>query len=432
MEKIIIGRDKSDLKAFGDQGTVYIGKNIVGEGEDAHLTNPIYMDVTRPHVITIVGKRGSGKSYSMAVIAEEISRLPPEIKNNLSVLMVDTMGIFWSMKNPNEKDRDLLKEWGLKPQGCPIKFFAPKGYVSEYEDVGVKVDKPLTITTSDLGAEDWAITFGFSLVDPMGIAIERAIKGLRKTKALFTIQDIIDAIEKDMKTERNVKAGLANRFSAAEDWGLFEKKGTDISEFFERGGISVLDISHYTRSSEGWSVRGLVIGLLARKIFQERLMARKSEEFEVMGGEKKKSIPLVWIMSDEMHQFIPADGKNMASEPILTLIKEGREPGISIVMVTQMPNKLNSEALSQSDIVISHMLTSKDDLEALKVIMQTYVREDLEDYMKQLPKQKGAAIILDDNSERIFMSQIRPRFSWHAGGSPSAMKKKGLLESFME
>jgi len=41
-----------------------------------------------------------------------------------------------------------------------------------------------------------------------------------------------------------------------------------------------------------------------------------------------------------------------------------------------------------------------------------------------LPKTKGAALILDDNSERIFNVQIRPRQSWHAGGSPAALKEK--------
>ena len=27
--------------------------------------------------------------------------------------MIDTMGIFWTMKYPNLKDEDLLEEWGL-------------------------------------------------------------------------------------------------------------------------------------------------------------------------------------------------------------------------------------------------------------------------------------------------------------------------------
>src|SRR3990172_6523082 len=134
VEKIVIGRDRQDLKEFGDKGTVFIGKHIVGEGEEAHLTSQVQMDVIRPHIVLVCGKRGSGKSYSGAVIAEEIVLLPQEIKQNLSVIMIDTMGIFWSMKKPNDKEADLLAEWGLKPQPTQaMRFYLPEGYVKEYE-----------------------------------------------------------------------------------------------------------------------------------------------------------------------------------------------------------------------------------------------------------------------------------------------------------
>jgi len=168
--------------------------------------------------------------------------------------------------------------------------------------------------------------------------------------------------------------------------------------------------------------------MIARKIYQARLLARKSEEFEVMSGAKKKTIPMVWIMIDEAHQFLPHQGETVASEPLHTLVKQGREPGISLLMITQKPNRLHEDALSQADLVISHRLTSRADLEALRGIMQTYMLDDIQEYINSLPRQKGTAIILDDNSERIYTVQIRPRFSWHAGGSPSALKKKGLFD----
>ncbi len=147
-----------------------------------------------------------------------------------------------------------------------------------------------------------------------------------------------------------------------------------------------------------------------------------------MSGEHKKTVPMVWIIIDEAHQFLPSTGETAASEPLHTLVKQGREPGISLLMITQRPNKLHEDALSQADLVISHRLTSKADVEALRGIMQTYMMEDLQDYLKALPRKKGAAIVLDDNSERIYAVQIRPRFTWHAGGSPSALKKKGLFD----
>ncbi len=368
-------------------------------------------------------------SYTAFVIAEDIFKQPDEIRNNLAVLFVDTMGIYWSSRSPNEKDRELLKEWDMKPEGIDIRLFVPAGFVKEYEDVGVRVDAPFTISWGELTAQDWMLTFGFNPLETLGMATEHVIKRLKlRLGDRYSIDDIISEIENDERIDAQTRNALVTRFSAAGDWGIFEEQGTPVREFFKRGQITVLDISHFARSSGGWSVRSMAVGLLARKIFQDRLQARKAEEFQVMGGSSRETIPMVWIMIDESHQFLPAEGETAASDPLLSLIKEGREPGISTLLITQMPGKLNQEALAQSDILISHRLTSEADIRALRSIMQTYMVEDIQRYINNLPRQVGTAIIMDDSSERIFPIQVRPRLSWHAGGSPSAIKKKGLLD----
>jgi DNA helicase HerA-like ATPase len=430
VEKIVIGRNRLDMKKYSDRGTIFIGKHIVGQGEEAHLTNPICMDVVRPHVMLICGKRGSGKSYTGGVVAEEMMTLAPDIMKNLSILMIDTMGIYWSMKRPNEKDRNLLDQWGLKPNAMKnMKFFIPKGWIDEYKDAGIDYDYPFTLQTGEVTAQEWNITLGFNMMDDHGILTERVIKNLKKRLGnVYSIDDIIKEIEKDDKTEKKVKNALTSRFANAQGWGVFEKKGTPIDKFVQPGKISVIDISHYLRSSSGWSVRTLVIGLFARRIFQARLMARKKEELEVITGDKKIGMPMIWMIIDEAHQFVPNQSSTAASEPILTLIKEVREPRISLVLITQIPNKLHSDALAQSDMVISHRLTSEADMTALRSIMQSYMLKDIQELINTLPRKKGSAIVLDDNSERIYTLQVRPRFSWHAGGSPSAIKKKGLFD----
>ena len=105
-----------------------------------------------------------------------------------------------------------------------------------------------------------------------------------------------------------------------------------------------------------------------------------------------------------------------------------REPGISLILITQIPNKLHSDVLAQSDVVISHRLTSEADMKSLQSIMQTYMLDDIQMLINSLPRKKGTAVILDDNSERIYAMQIRPRLSWHAGGSPKAIKEKSIFD----
>ena len=78
LENVIVGRDQDDLKKFGESGTAFIGMHIVGEGEEAKLTNAVLMDVTKPHVVLVVGKRGTGKCVeeNTPIVLEDGSIIP--------------------------------------------------------------------------------------------------------------------------------------------------------------------------------------------------------------------------------------------------------------------------------------------------------------------------------------------------------------------
>jgi sulfite reductase (NADPH) flavoprotein alpha-component len=75
--------NKGDKEKFGDRGLIYIGKGYVKMGNYTSLSNKLWLDIARSHVILISGKRGSGKSYSLGVIAEELANLPPENAKNI-------------------------------------------------------------------------------------------------------------------------------------------------------------------------------------------------------------------------------------------------------------------------------------------------------------------------------------------------------------
>lgn len=417
VEDIIVGRDPEDLMKFGKRGCIFLGKHVVGTGFESHLTNPVLMDVVRPHVVLIVGKRGSGKSYTGAVIAEEIMNLPDDIKENLSVLMIDTMDIFWSMKSPNEKDIVLLSDWEIRPKSFPTQNIIPIGLAEFYDKQGLTYDGTFSIKSSELSAGDWALTFGINLYDTLGILLERIIKKLEGKD--YSIRDIVDEIDKDDRSEEKDRLALENRFLAAEGWGIFSSEATPIEKFLKPGVATVLSIA-----LQEWNVRNLMLGILCREIYQARSAARREEEQALIEGEVVKKIPMTYIIMDEAHNFIPTEGETAATRPLLTLVTQGRQPGISLVFITQRPNKLNETVIAQSDLVISHRLTSKPDLDALSQIMQTYLLEDIRRSITDLPKTKGAAVLLDDNSERLFNIQVRPRQSWHAGGTPIALKEK--------
>jgi hypothetical protein len=432
---IVIGRDESDKKAFGDRGLVLLGKGFVKMGQYTSLSNPIYMDIARSHVVLVAGKRGSGKSYTLGVVAEELSTLPEEARENIASLIFDTMGIYWTTKFENQKDKKLLEEWKLSPRNIPIKIFIPFGHYQEYLEKGIPADEQFALDVTEMNPEDWILTFGLNFTEPTAVLIERTITRL-KQKSDFNIKEIISEMQEDKTTTQEVKNSAIGLFEAAETWGIFaetKEKATQVKDLVNAGKTTVLDLSVYNAVG-AFNVRALVISLISRKIFNQRMLARKKEETEsisksldYLSETKRKENPLVWMFIDEAHEFLPLNEKTIATDALIQLLREGRQPGISLVLATQQPGQIHRDVMTQSDIVISHRVTSQPDLQALNFIMQSYLLDSIKKYMDDLPSLKGSAIILDDNSERIYPMRIRPRFTWHGGEAPTAIEKEKRL-----
>ncbi len=438
MYEIIVGRDEEDRRAFGDKGTFLLGKHYVKMGQITSLSTGIYMDVLRSHVVSVFGKRGSGKSYTLASIAEGMLTLEPGLTKNLSVVIFDTMGIFWTMKYENKKDEALLKEWGFQFQRFNIRIYVPSGSYSSYKDRGIPVDLPFSISPSELSVGDWCGIFEINATSQFGTLIGRVIPLLRKQQLDFSILEIIEAIRKDDRTSEEVRAAVENMFSSAEDWGLFSEKSTPVSDLAIGGQITVLDISPYAVAGGKSNIRALVIGLVSKKLFNERMIVRKSEEissikqatsFSRKPADDKKEIPLIWLVVDEAHEFLPKEGSTPASNALITILREGRQPGISLVLASQQPGQIHTDVMTQSDVVIAHRVTAKVDVDALGALMQSYMREGLDKSLNDLPRVKGAALLFDDTNERLYPMRVRPRITWHGGSSPSLVaESKSILE----
>ena len=437
MYDIVLGRSEADKEKYGVQASVFLGKHYIKMGQTVSLSNKVYLDVAKSHVVFIVGKRGSGKSYSMGVIAEGIYDLPDEIKKNLAVIMLDTMGIYWTMKYPNNKEKELLDEWQLESKGINVQIFTPIGFYNEYREKGIPADFPFSIKTSEINAEEWCMIFNVSILDPVGILVERAINNLKEGRNDYGIDDIIKAVASDDRSEQSIKDAVENRFLVADKWGLFSKEGTLIEDLVIPGQVTVLDVSAYATTAGSENLRSLVIGLVAQKLFAQRMASRRAEEeaqiseeihfFEEESEEKKE--PLVWLIIDEAHEFLPNKGKTPATLPLITVLREGRQPGISLVLASQQPGKIHTDVVTQSDIVIAHRITANIDVQALGGLMQSYMREGLDKQLSLLPGEDGAAIVFDDVNEKLYPIRVRPRYTWHGGSAPSALPRvKKVLE----
>lgn len=439
MYDIVVGRNKHDLEKYGTDGTIFLGKHYVKMGRTTSLSNRVLLDMVRSHVVFICGKRGGGKSYTMGVIAEGMADLPPHIKQNLSIIMLDTMGIYWTMKYANMKDKELLEHWGLKGHPLNVTIYTPAGFFNKYKEEGIPTDRPFSIRPSELQASDWLTLFELDINSPVGVLVTRKVHELREDAGErgetphFSITDIIAAIDADTDASTATKNAAKNHFEAADTWGVFSDEGTPLHELAAAGQVTVLDVSCYATEENGWNIKSLVIGLVAQKLFNQRMLARKDEEFKDVQQKTsyfsedqgvKQEFPMVWLVIDEAHEFLPREGNTLARDPLVTIMREGRQPGISLIMATQQPGKIHTDVMTQSDVILSHRITAKIDTDALSMLMQSYMRTGLDVELENLPRTKGAALILDDSNEKMFPIQVRPRFTWHGGESPVAIKQK--------
>jgi hypothetical protein len=404
----VLGSLKNEAEAC-----LYLGRYLA---RDKSAGSHIKLDASRPHAVLIAGKRGYGKSYSMGVLIEEICQLPSEFRQNVASVIIDTMGIFWTLQKPNDAQAEVLLKWGMVPKGLDIDVLVPSGSEAAYLKRHIAV-KPISIPISQMDGYEWCRLFAVDPLSSTGVLIVRIIETLRQEHVSFSFDDIEDSIAEDERSDIISKSAAGNYFAAARLWGIYSEKGVDISNLVKGGSASVIDVS----TIQNHAVRSAVVAFFAREIYHKRLDARRSYERSLMGDtDVEKGIPMVWMFIDEAHQFVPNGKDTLASDLLINeWLRQGRQPGLSLVMATQRPSSLHPDVLSQSDVVICHRLTSQDDIQALESVRPTYMREQFGDSIRKMGNERGIAFVVDDTTESEHIIRMRPRISWHGGDEPS-------------
>ncbi|WP_406660185.1 DUF87 domain-containing protein [Methanolobus sp. ZRKC3] len=400
----------------GEKARLYLGRYLARDGSTG---SHVELDASRPHAILIAGKRGYGKSYSMGILVEELSLLPSDVRQGVASVIIDTMGIFWTLPRANAAQAEALSGWGMKPTGQDVDIFVPSGSEDAYEKRNIDVNC-ISIPIALMDGYEWCRLFGVDPLSSTGVLIVRVIEGLRSEHIYFSFDDIEDGIVGDERTDQISKGAADNYFRAARSWGIYSEKGKDISDMVKGGRVSVIDVS----TIKNHAVRAAVVAFLAKEIYHQRLEARRSYERMLMGdGDVEEGIPMVWMFIDEAQQFVPSGRDTLASDVLINeWLRQGRQPGLSLVLATQRPSSLHQDVLSQSDIVVCHRLTSQDDIQALESVRPTYMREHFGDSIRKMGNDRGIAFVVDDTTESAHIIRMRPRMSWHGGDEPDLTK----------
>lgn len=381
-------------------------------GRDVKSEEYVYLDASRSRAVLVCGKRGSGKSYTLGVIVEELRP-----SDDVLIVIIDPMGIYYPMAQSNHDQDRLLWDWGLRAEGMPTLLLVPgeperlyggREVVQAMESLGVRF-RQFRLNPADLSPDAWCELFDLSIADVMGIALFRAVQHLaRRRKEHFFISDIIEEVEGDGLVNDRTRQALLNRLEMAQDWDLFSSRYQEVWEIFDPKAVNIVDLSTLDPGPRGR--RNLVVDVLARDIFKRRTIARRKEELGLVS-----ELPRVWVLIDEAHQFVPSGKSTLAKEALIRWAKEGRQPGLSLVVASQQPSAIDSEVLTQCDVLLCQKLTNSADIQAINALSQDYMGGELKTFIRKLQR-RGEAVLVDDEQEKVTMTQIRPRKSRHGGG----------------
>lgn len=397
---------------------------ILNIGANHESGEPSRLNTTGSRAVFICGKRGSGKSYSMGVMIEELF---DSVKGDALLLIADPMGIYHTMVAPNVRQSADIRAVGRIAKGYPLRLIVPGDPLARYGDAailsrlkdnGVDVTA-LQINPSDLSPEAWCELFDISINETMGIALWRAVDTLREKDRPFTVQDIIKQLLSDARSKDTSKEALENRLHAATRWGIFADTPIALTDLFSVNHINVLDLSVLDAGNKG--LRNMVLNVVAQRLFSERTRERRREEFGI--GTK---LPRVWLAIDEAHQFVPNGRTSLCKDMLIRWVKEGRQPGLGLIVATQQPAAMDSELLSQCDVILAHKITSWEDINALDRLSATYIEGNLKTQIKNLSR-RGDALLVDDETESATFVKIRPRLSAHGGAEVHEATRKQTL-----
>jgi len=384
-------------------------------GRDAETGDAVCIEAAESQRILVCGKTGTGKSYTLGVCIEELARLATDI-----VLVIDPQGIFWTMVDANivPGEVDTLWSFDRSPRGFPLNVMVPgdpverfgdREIVQEMERRGIHIES-LRLNPSDLTPEMWCDLFDLDINELQGIMLFKAVRQCaRRLGRDFFIDDISAEVDR-LKGLDKTREAVQRKLDMAHDWQIFaEDHYREIWEILRADQINVLDLSVIAQGRYG--LRNLVLAVLATFIFRKRTIARRREALGLPSDTKK-----VWLVIDEAHNFCPSGRSTLSKEILVRWAKEGRQPGLSLVVASQQPAAIDREILTQCGIRIVHRITSKDDFQAVNALSQDYLGDGLASRIRRLTR-PGEALMIDDKQETVIHAQIRPRQSQHGGGS---------------
>jgi hypothetical protein len=338
--------------------------------------------------VSILAKTGSGKSYAVGVLMEEL------IKKGVPIVVVDPHGEHGSLAQPNNSPSD---------QAARRRFqVAPRNYgehIVEYSpDVVANPNAaPFVLESKNLDAREITeLLDGKVTNSQMGI-LHEAVRALKQKGDDYDLPQVLDAVR---ETASNAKWNLVSALEALVSLGIFTGKPTSLESLVQAKKVSILNLKGVSPE-----VQQTVVTILGRRLFEARKLAK---------------VPPFMLVIEEAHNFAPEKGMATTSsgQVMRTVASEGRKFGMGLMVVSQRPAKVDKNVLSQCNTQVILKVTNPNDLKALASSVEG-LTGDSEDEIQRLPV--GVAFVSHPRISIPVLVEVRPRETAHGGESVDVM-----------
>jgi DNA helicase HerA-like ATPase len=372
---------KEIIRLESSENGAHIGK-LDGKNIDVHLD---LNKILTMH-LSILAKSGSGKSYSVGVILEEM------ISKNIPLLVFDPHGEYSTLKfkNDNKEDIKKLKNYDLKPQAFPVQEFGDPTVISGA--------RPIRLNKSADQEELLHILPGKLTNSQMAI-LYSALKNIKSTD----FDAILAALELE---ESNSKWSIISMIEHLKNLGMFSETNVSYNELIKPGCCTIINMKGINPD-----IQELIVYKICRDLFELR---------------KKGKLPPFFMIVEEAHNYCPerSFGETKASKIIRSIASEGRKFGLGLCVISQRPARVDKSILSQCSTQFVLKVTNPNDLKAITSSIEG-LTSSTEQEIQNLPI--GTALVTGLTDVPLFVN-IRPRKSMHGGKSQSILQNSNFIE----
>jgi hypothetical protein len=422
-------------------------------------TPKVWLTTSKEQVIAVVGKRGSGKSFTLGVIAEGLST--GAIYEHISrqdrpraTLLFDPLDVYWTTRFPvapsdnAEANRhyEMARAVSIADLNFNVEAWVPGTANQRPSDPGWF--RPLQLPVPQLGLEEWEILLDINVLsEPMGQALSDALNLVKATGyqrrgsqispvSFFEIENIVDAVQSDELSatyHAETLRALRQRLSSLESTGLFSATGTSIPDLILSGQLTVVLLGRLPQS-----YRAAVVAVLTRMLIDNRSNAAFAEkrlaldpslnqaDREALQEIAERGAPRTIVALDEAQSFLAPNVSGPARRLFVRLVKEGRNIGLSAILATQQPSAIDQRILSQVETFIAHQLVTEPDIRSVRDNLKSSLPDGIEfgkqslDFgglLRQLPPGQCLVSSADMNTtiRRCVVINVRPRATIHGG-----------------